>query len=1193
MKLSRLEVIGFKTFARKLDVRLVGGITAIVGPNGCGKSNVVDAIRWVLGEQKPTQIRLERMEDVIFKGTPARKQLGMAEVSLTIDNESSRLSLNMPEITVTRRLFRSGESEYLLNSKICRLADINDLFMDTGMGTDSYSVFELGMINSILSDKTEDRRLIFEEAAGVTKYKNRRRTALNRMLSIDDDLNRVGDIIAELDRRVDSLKRQAQKASRYRSLRSEIKARMVAVGAHEIGKLRGAAGEAEEELSAVQVQTENLRTSIASLSEEYEAGSIELLDAERGLEDIATRFNLLRNDIAEREKEVARLDSRIEYLQQTTEKSHESARQNALNLDRIAERHGAASAEWEKVSGQLKLVESAEGELREQYADCRKRVVELDFAHQSMENECRRLEREIASCRSMITAARIRREGGEARLSEIVGRAAELEQVVREAESELARLREDRLQYAGRERGLVDAVNGIKSELAARREEIEAAGADLRKAGETQASLRAERDFLAEVIRTYAGYSEGVRNAVGAEELEGRTLSVLADCISTDDRYVLAIEAALSDSLQGIVVDSPEAALDGARYLANDTRGRAVFIPVNAPGSVHPGGEITEAGVIGPAADFVRTTEQFRPVVKKLLRDVYIVDSLETAWRLHVERGGRFVTLDGAMSGAYGEIHSGRSSDGDRSVMLGRREKLERLEAELERVSQQIRSRSGHFEALSGTIETLSASISEKERALEELRGEIAAISSDEAHFTARKNASAESLAVLRKESERIRESFDEYEAEILEWESKSAEYEEKFRGLKAESERAAREIADQRSELEDHQGRLNACEVERASLAEKRISLAREIETASEQREELSETGKKILEEISRAEEEMLTAGNRKQELAGGLQSLGSEYDRLSRMKEETERAYNELRSRRSENERTLQNLRREQSELTKRESALVLEREEAILRARNIIERLVDEFFIAPEDIPEAPDNPDFDPDNERLLIEDLRRKIQATGDVNMAAEEDYRTEKERLDFLTRERDDLVEARRTIEETIQRINHIARERFKETFERIRVNFTKTFGDFFEGGFCDLALEENEDPLEASILITARPPGKNVKSINLLSSGERALTAISLLFAIYLVKPSPFCILDEVDAPLDDANIDRFLRVIREFSKNTQFLMVTHNKKTMAAADNLYGITMDEPGLSTLVSVKLSQVEVSEKTGAMINFAK
>jgi chromosome segregation protein len=322
-----------------------------------------------------------------------------------------------------------------------------------------------------------------------------------------------------------------------------------------------------------------------------------------------------------------------------------------------------------------------------------------------------------------------------------------------------------------------------------------------------------------------------------------------------------------------------------------------------------------------------------------------------------------------------------------------------------------------------------------------------------------------------------------------------------------------------------------------------------------------------------------MLDAGKRKQALLLEIESLGAEHERLSGLRAELDRRTSDLQSRRSEMERALQNLRREQAESTRRESALTLERDEAAMRIQAIVERLSDEFFIAPENVPEPSADTDFDPETERLLIEDLKRKIQTLGDVNMAAETDYREEKERLDFLVRERDDLVEARKTLDETIRKINHIARERFKETFERIRINFNKTFADFFEGGWCDLALEEGEDPLEANILITARPPGKNVRSINLLSSGERALTAISLLFAIYLVKPSPFCILDEVDAPLDDANIDRFLRVIREFARSTQFIIVTHNKKTMAAADNLYGITMEEPGLSTLVSVRLSQV--------------
>lgn len=1188
MRLSRLEILGFKTFARKLDVTLTGGITSVVGPNGCGKSNVVDSIRWVLGEQRPTQIRLERMEDVIFKGTSTRKPLGMAEVSLTIDNESGRLPINMPEVTITRRLFRSGESEYLINKKTCRLADINDLFMDTGMGTDSYSMFELGMINSILSDKTEDRRLIFEEAAGVTKYKARRKTALTRMTSIEDDLTRVGDIIAELDRHVESLKRQAQKASRYRALRSEIKARTVAVAAHDIAKLRTRIDAAGVELAMVQAEAEDLRNRIAAAGDSYETLSLDIIEAERMLGETAARFNTARNDIAGKEKEQARLDSRIEYLEQTAGKTREAARQNALALDRIAETHGLSSGERETADDRLAEMDGAARELRERFREFEAGAAAKDQEFRALEAEYRLLEKEIASQRALVVTIRVRRESGELRLGEISQRTRELETVLRDTENECAVLREERLQSTGREHDISRAIGESRAAIEAESRLLEETGEALRRAQETGASLRAERDFLAEVIRTHAGYAEGVRNAAGAPELRGRVLSVLGDCVSADDEYALAVEAALGDALQYILVDGEMAALEGARWLSGDTRGRAVFLPAEGNAGavpVSPDG----AGIIGRAADFIRTEARFRPVVEKLLRDVLVAGSLADAVRLHREHGGRYVTLAGEMVGSWGEIHGGRLREDDRSSTLGRREKFDRLDAAHEKISSETAAREKRREELTGAIETIQTSIRDGERALEELRRATAEVASDEARILAKRDASAETLANLRKEAERIRESFADIDAGIVDAEEAAARYEDRRRGVETRMTAAAEEIAVLRAELDTRRTELNAREIERAALTEKSAALAREIETLRERRENLARAGKTLREEIDTAEREMLDAGNRKQELAKALESLGAEHDRLLAAKEESERGYADLRARRSETERMLQNLRREQAENAKKESSLTLGRDEAVLRVQTIAERLSDEFFVTPEDIPPAPDDPDFDAANERLLIEDLRRKIHAVGDVNMAAEDDYRIEKERLDFLSRERDDLVAARRTLDETIQRINHIARERFRETFERIRANFSKTFSAFFEGGVCDLTLEEGEDPLEANILITARPPGKNVRSIGLLSSGERALTAISLLFAIYLVKPSPFCILDEVDAPLDDANIDRYLRVIREFSKDTQFIMVTHNKKTMASADNLYGITMDEPGMSTLVSVKLSQVEVSEKTGATI----
>ncbi|MFA6470707.1 MAG: chromosome segregation protein SMC [Candidatus Latescibacterota bacterium] len=1184
MKLSRIEIYGFKSFAKKLDLGLMGGMTAVVGPNGCGKTNVVDAIRWVLGEQRPTPIRLERMEDVIFKGSTSRKPLGMAEVSLTIENESGRLPLAMPEVTVTRRLFRSGESEYLINKKICRLADINDLFMDTGMGTDSYSLFELGMINSILSDKTEDRRHIFEEAAGVTKYKARRRTALNRMVSIEDDLNRVGDIIAELERRVESLKRQAQKAARYRSLRSEIKARTVGIASREINNLKKNIEMAGMELDSVLASSEELKGKIASSGHTSDTLSMEILEIENDLSTISGRYESFRNTISEKEKELARLDTRLEFLSEKIVKERETAIKNTSTVAELAESHGHRAEELYEVEKRLGEVEAQAAVLRENFREFERKAAEKNSAHQAVESEYRRLEREIASCDSSSAALRMKCESGETRITEIKSRSTELEKTATAAADECSKFKEEKSLYASREKEVSSGILSINNALAEKTRDLESLDRQLRQVRDLQSSLRAERDFLAGVIGSGEGYSGGVKNIIRAENLRNKVGGVLADLVSADEPYIRAVEAALLDRLQSVIVDTAETALEGIRYLSGTSGGRASFLSIESAGTESelqlPSGE----GLVGPAERYVRVDERFRPIIRRLLCGVYIVDTLDTAFRMHTANPeARFVTLNGEMVGAQGDFHGG-SINNDGQNTLGRIEKLEKLTSALEQVSCEAEDFEEKRTALESDRANLRDSLKGREKDLNEVQKELAEIIADESRAAAKKEALTETLAALRKEMTLIQNTLEECEIDRESLDRKTEQLKELYREAGERVGSTSKEIASLGDELEFRRSEVNKFDIERAALTEKKAALSREIKTIGERREILAQAGCSILHEIEEAEKESLQDGSKKSEIIADLESLGTDFTGLRSLKEEKEKEYNDCRARRSEGEKQLQNLRSQQADLTKKESALTLERDEAALQVRSLIDRLSNEYCITAGDISEPEYDRDYDPEQERLILEDLKRKIQTIGDVNMAAEADYKEEKNRFDFLTRERDDLVNARQSLHETIQKINHIARERFKETFERIRINFVQTFADFFEGGFCDLAIDENEDPLEADILITARPPGKNVRSISLLSSGERALTAISLLFAIYLVKPSPFCILDEVDAPLDDANIDRFLRVIREFSSKTQFIMVTHNKKTMAAADNLYGITMEEPGLSSLVSVRLSQTDGGEK---------
>ena len=1182
MRLKRLEIFGFKSFAKKLDLKLVGGITAVVGPNGCGKTNVVDSIRWVLGEQRPTQIRLDRMEDVLFKGSDIRRQLGMAEVSLTLDNESRTLPLDMPEITITRRLFRTGESDYMINRKTCRLADINDLFMDTGMGTDSYSMFEQDMINSILSDKAEDRRHIFEEAAGVTKYKTRRKSAIGKMESIEVDLERVGDIITELERRVDSLKRQASKAERYRKLKTDIKDRTVTIAAYEISALTDDLDHVCRVLETLKTSSSALSAKTAGFTAEYEGLSVDMVTVEKELAENAGILDDNLTAVNEKEKDLARLGSEIKYLGEKADRARQESRHAKESLEKLAESHGLASENLSTVSARLEEVVQAISALVDGYRSFETRVREKSEAVKAIEQEYRRVERELAEQRSALDTVRIWGENGDKRLQEIAERTGEVERSISDADTEIERLRNNMQDVSEKEQGIIVLIDGLKETIAGKTAELEKLAVQLGELRESEASVRAERDFLAGLVLTCEGYSDGVRNAVTAGQLQGRVIGALGDMISADKRYIRAVEAALEDRLQNVLVRSRDDALAGIRYLAETGQGRATFLPLEAAPDAGHNPRIPEGeGVIGPAWKFVTTGQRFQPVVKRLLESAVIVDTIETAIGLQrTTEGLVFVTLAGEKAGPLGDLQGGSGGAGESGSFIGRKEQLEVLDLTLENADMECEMIAGNRQALSDEIDNLRALITEHETSLASARRELQELKSRENQTAARRDAAAEMLENWTAEGNRIMYSFHGYESEKAML-SKGIELREQE--LTAAGERlteASEELNAMRIELEKQRSDVNSFSVEKATLTEKKASLEREIAYLGERREALAHTSNRMLEESEETEREILEAGRAKCTVTEELETLSARHEQLRAAKDDIERRHAELSSRRSEIDHEIQNLRREQTELAQRESALNLKRDQASMRIQAIMERLDQDFYVSAEDIPLGETPPDYDPEQERLLLEDLRRKLQTIGDVNMTAEAEYRQEKERLDFLRGERDDLVEARNTILETITKINLIARRRFKETFDLIRLNFQKTFNEFFEGGSCDISLEEDEDPLEAKIKIAACPPGKNVRSINLLSSGERALTAIAMLFAIYQVKPSPFCILDEVDAPLDDANIDRYLRVIRRFSQSTQFIMVTHNKKTMASADNLYGITMEEPGLSSLVSVRLSRTD-------------
>jgi chromosome segregation protein len=1180
MRLSRLEIFGFKSFAKKLDLKLLGGITSVVGPNGCGKTNVIDAIRWVLGEQRPTKIRLENMGDVIFKGSNTRHPLGMAEVSLTIENQHGILPVDLPEVTITRRLYRSGESEYLINRKPCRLSDINDLFMDTGMGSDSYSMFEQGMINAILSDKTEDRRHIFEEAAGITKYKARRKSALNTLVGIEGDLTRLHDIVTELTGRVDSLKRQASKASRYKNLKSEIEAKTLALGAFEIVRQKEKLLTVHEALNAIGSDAAAARASIESGAAEVETLTADMNTLEQYLAALAGQYESVIRSIAERDNESARIESRLESLGEMIERSREGARRNTITLERLAEEHGARAEEQSTIQARFEEIERAHNRAAESHRVRALRYAERLAVAKNIEQDVRTKERAVESGTAKLANLAARRADDEKRLSDIEIRARELASTLASIEQELAG-------EARRKADLDVAVEKISSQrtllegkLKDRLAEHDAALTERTRAAERRAAAAAEFEFMDRLISSFDGYGDGVRNAAQASCLAGKVHGVLADLVSADEEYLPAIEASLASMMQYLVVDSGEAAREGARYLAGEPRGRAAFIPLTCSGKTVQIHIQNEPGIIGPAARFVRTAERFQPLVDRLLANVYLVRSLEFAASLREQYPeSRFATLHGEFIGAAGDIHSGSAAHDGRSLTVGRIEKRDRLARALEEATVVLETATRRISILDDNCTFLRNALAESGRELDATRDKLAVVSSSVARLTARREGTAETIARLAAERQNLLLSQEagirERDATVKEIEAARemlAAAEKKSRELKRETDELAGDIEANRQEL-------NLFDIERAACREKLAAFRHELESIEERRESLARAAKRAQEEIERAEVEILALGERRQTIAESMKEFTGAREVHERERAAKSTTLTRLRTLRREKEDVLQKRRLALVEVANRESALKLERDEATMIMENIVQRLTEEFFITPDDIPQGVSDPAFEPDREKETLSELRKRLHSIGDVNLAAEEDYSRENERLRFLENEYNDLTEARDTLMETITRLNKIAISRFRETFDRIRENFQITFKQFFEGGVCDLEMAEEEDPLEATISIIARPPGKNVRSISLLSSGERALTAISLLFAIYMVKPSPFCILDEVDAPLDDANIDRFLEVIAKFSERTQFIMVTHNKKTMSRAHNLYGITMEEPGLSSLVSVRLSEV--------------
>lgn len=1190
MYLSKLEILGFKSFANRTIINFNSGITSVVGPNGCGKTNIVDAIRWCLGEQRSGTLRSDKMENVIFNGSSTKKPMGMAEVSLTIQNNKGILPTEYSEVTITRRIFRSGESEYLLNKNLCRLKDITNLFLDTGIGSNAYSVIELKMIETILSSKAEERRTLFEEAAGVNKYKLRRRLALRKLDEVKSDLTRVNDIVSEVQKKVNSLERQAKKADRYNKISTELKELEIDLAERELSLFnlqRESAKQKKEEYSSEKI---NIDSELAKINETNKEIRQNLKEVEYQLKSKSSEVNTVtekifnsKKDISVSEERIYSLESNIERYQKEQEelkiqlnKTIESIENYEQNLSEIKEKTTNKTKDKEKKLEHHNKVKLALEEKRANLKVQSEKQFESYKEITNRENQLSNIEKQLESKNSEIDKLQTKIQNLTNNIAKTFGFISELNNEKEDSEKKLKEA-EDTFQSKQKEKEDSEKkLNELKENELQLRSDLN--------------TLREKINFIQNLINNLEGISKGAKALIEDDTWTQNEKALSAHIGSTSNELRYAIEASLKNNLNNILVESLEDLHKGIDFLRNKEKGKASFFVVSANRNnkrfldrlqeysiKRKANDIQEdINFVGWAKDHIQTETLWQPFFSRVLNRTAIIKDLNSALKLSQNYPQfNFATLEGDYIDANGVVEAGSILNLDESF-FGRKQYLESLKVEYPKLEVEIQNIKKEIE----DVETHIGSIDLKGLAEESklITNDISNIEKQIAQFEFENKKAKD-------ESEKINKDIQELVNEINALDKEKNELID-ILAVQNEKKEASR------LQLKNLEEEFNVTEKEYNTALEAYNNLTLELErlqgetrnlenSIKRSEENIGNTKKLIekrdfditssIEEKENLEKSVLTSNE-------NLKQLESEKAVLIEQEKEIDEKYNSLKTQSGnleDSQNELRTKRDEMSELIHKEDMSL---NELNLKTNNLMENIKENYSITLER-KTFDDLESFDFQSRTVEVHNLKEKIKSLGAINLLAYSEFEEEKERLNFLTKQRDDLIESEKDIIKTIEEINNTAQSKFVETFEQIRGHFVEIFRNLFNpGDEADLKLEEGADPLEAKIEIIAKPKGKRPTSIELLSGGEKTLTAIALLFAIYLVKPSPFCILDEIDAPLDDANIDRFTKILEDFSKNTQFIVVTHNKRTMEAASTLYGVTMQEEGISKLVSVKFSE---------------
>ena len=1185
MRLKSLEMVGFKSFAERTILQFPPGIASIVGPNGCGKSNVVDALRWVMGEQSARHLRGQLMGDVIFNGSERLPPTGMAEVSLILDNEDGRGPAeysSLAEIMITRRLFRSGESEYEINKISCRLKDIIELFLGTGVGNKAYSMVEQGRVDEMINAKPEDRRALIEEAAGTSKYRSRKLVAERKLERTHQNLLRVNDIVREIERQIRSMELQAKKAERYRALKQELKDKDLAWSARQKKILESEIAQVEMKLKESEDRLAHLLATLHTKEAESESLRLSLLETEREVgakQEAVYQQKVLHQGI----------EQKIHFTRKDRDELEETKRKIQTELASMQDKLQALSREIDELK---KAQES---------------FVQLSLFE---ENFLKDKETELEKVRSEISSLQSGTEQEKGTLIELANRTAHLKNDLGAAERKRGELQaglaRNREENSGAFQSLASWTEKREERKAALERSSERAGEVERESNEASAAIQKwtrEKEELEQKItalkerlqdarslllsleelqRNYDGYQEGVRAIMLKRQRESAfegVYGLVAEVIEAPEDYEKALAAVLGDRLQYIIVQSHEAGLKAIEHLKQESSGRGSFIPMrlSKKGERRPL-PLGQPEVIAPLLERVSVKEGYREIADYLLGDVVLVRDLPSAFQLWSRNGfiNTLVTLEGEIIDPSGVVTGGsvKSLEGS---FLSQRRRIKELQALSSEIESQLHEEDNGFGILRERLERMEARravlVEESHNlALEKVRLEHDLLQAEQEvarlneTLQGRAQEAADLSEMLKSVEEEIAGGHRQVEAvtrERTEREKTLAERQEALAVLTRESETLEANVTDSRIRGAALGERKEHVHLDLENRLKLRQDLLEQVGSREAQRAEAAAKGKGLEEALRAAEASLEDEKKGLAELEERLEGSRREYREMSRCLTEIDEAIKEVRP---------------LTEATQEEkNRFQLMISEKGFHLQHLADTLREKYGLELKEI--QGDNPaeSFLEEEVQRDIEELRRKLERMGEVNLAAIGEFEELSSRYQFLSQQKGDLEKSIADLQSTIAKLNRICRSRFKESFEEINQKFQDIFPRLFRGGKAHMVLTDENDYLETGVEIVGQPPGKKLQSISLMSGGEKALTAVSLLFAIFLTKPSPFCLLDEVDAPLDDANIDRFNEMVKEMSQISQFILITHNKRTMQVAELLYGITMEEPGASKVVSVKMS----------------